>query len=142
MRTDIWNINSDTKLNLINIDENSKEWARNIGNLYNIFINSIICKNLQKMLPNTPNNEKNLRSINLLKEIISSKELPVQKLNVLDKIKDIRNVCYAHHDTQKMNEQIDKAKEKFGSLKKHYEDIIIRLTDCLNFLLDNLNNLK
>jgi hypothetical protein len=147
-RDDIWTIESDSKVDPI-IDENRKTWADKIGNLYNIFLddNHVKLDTLREKLQSLTASSKGkdtqrgidkLRSVILFHRIISEKNLPIDKLNVLKEIRDIRNGCSGHQNQKELTKQTDKAKEKFGSLKKHYEDLIARLTDCLDFLLDNI----
>jgi hypothetical protein len=140
-RDDIWTIEPDSKVEPT-IDENSKTWADKIGNLYNIFLddNHVKLDVLREKLKSLTGKEidKTSRSVALFHIIISAKKLPTDKLNVLKEIRAIRNGCSAHQSQTYLKKQTGKAKENFGSLKKHYEDLIARLTDCLSFLLDNI----
>lgn len=137
----IWTIQEWFALNTW-IEDNSKQWTDEIGNIYNIFINSIKENDLKAILKQNfeiqDKDVKNLRGINLLKKMLECKKLDVDKISILYEIKDIRNLGFAHKNEAELKAKIDNVKVKYGSLKGHYNSIIIRLMACVEFLLKNL----
>lgn len=139
-RTELWNIPEECNFQTSLIEENRKLWLDNIAQLQRVFIDTMKRKekNLREKIKQNgwsiPNG-KEQGSVNALYIILENLGEDLEPLNVLREIVLKRNKGYGHTSNEEIDKFEQEAKEKYGSLKAHYEHLIESLKETLIFLI-------
>lgn len=137
-RPELWNIPEECDFQTSLIEENRKLWLDNIAQLQRVFIDTIKPEPLWKKITDNSwsiPNGKDKGSINAMYIILENLGEDLEPLNVLREIVLKRNKGYGHTSGKKTNEFERNAKQEYGSLKAHYDNLIEELKETLIFLI-------
>ena len=139
---EIWDSFSDIE-NFSPLFSNSiEEWGNDISNLYNIVIHKMRPSEIKKIYKNIKIQEpdKDWGSIKLIEEILKEKLGDVSDIiQPLHEVRNIRNSTGGHKNNKRIVFK-EKAEKEFSSLQNHLEDLIIKLTESIRKIMDNIPN--
>lgn len=135
-------LSKDYKVNDL-YEDNSLEWAKEIANLQNIFINSLIETKIKKILSTIGIDfSTNDKSIKLLKLIFSHYDLDVSHFDLLRDINYIRNHTYGHYSQEEKDKLVSKSRTEYEDLRVHYNMILRNILEYLNDFIKLCNILQ